>query len=213
MRLGLTRTETLCNDEPSFRQQPKLSSVSAETPPPYPGSYWVIPGTLMAGAFPGGDDPAQLDARLNALLDAGIVSVINLLTEEEELGIESGTAYLPYEDRLEQLGEARDIVVEIARYAIEDGNTLAEDEMSMILDVIDAEIDGRNSPTLVHCSDGNGRAGMVVGCYLARHDIATGKAALAKIREQRAAYPELADQKSPETMVEEKFVLRWKKGQ
>lgn len=187
--------------------------MSAEQPPPYSGSYWVLPGTLLAGAFPTGNDVEDLDARLNALLDAGIHSVINLVTEEEELAHDNGAVYTPYEDRLEQLGEARDIVVEIARYAIEDGNTLSEGEMAMILDAIDAEIDGRNSPTLVHCSDGNGRTGMVIGCYLARHDIEKGKAALAKIRELRADRPALAGQRSPETMVEEKFVLRWKTAQ
>jgi protein-tyrosine phosphatase len=187
--------------------------VSSDQSPPYSGSYWVIPGTLLAGEFPGGSDETLLDERLGALLDAGIHSVINLLPEEEELDHEDGIHYVPYEDRLEQLGEARGLVVEIARYAIEDGNTLTEGEMSMILDAIDAEIDGRNSPTLVHCSNGAGRTGMVIGCYLARHGIAKGKAALERIRDLRAACDDLAGTKSPESMVEEKFVLRWKTDQ
>jgi protein tyrosine/serine phosphatase len=189
--------------------------VSTEiSPPPYPGSYWIIPGVLLVGGFPGGRDAARMDDRLNALLDSGIRSVINLLTEEEEVARENdGTHYQAYEDRLEQLGEERDLVLEIARYAIDDGNTLSEPEMQLVLDSLDAEIDGRDSPTLIHCTDGRGRAGVAVGCYLARHDIAVGKAALARIRELRAAHEELAGKKSPKTMVEEKFVLRWKKDQ
>ncbi len=181
--------------------------------PPYDGSYWVIPGALLAGAFPGGADEAASDVRLNELLESGIRSVINLLPEEEELEHAEGEeTYLPYEDRLEALGEQRDAIIEIARYAIEDGNTLTENHMELILDSIDAEIDGRDSPTLIHCSNGNGRTGMVVGCYLARHGIAAGKDALARIKELRSGSRLLSQEKSPESMVEEKFILRWKNG-
>ncbi len=147
------------------------------------------------------------------MLDAGIESVINVMEEEEVLEHEAGEHYLPYEDMLESLGEERDLIVEIARYGIEDGTAPPEPEMAMIIDSIDAEIDGRDSPTFVHCSDGNGRTGMVVGCYLARHGIANGKEALAKIKELRAPFPELAGKRSPANMVEEKFVLRWKEDQ
>ena len=85
--------------------------------------------------------------------------------------------------------------------------------MELILDAIDAEIEGSNHPTLVHCMNGNGYTGMVVGCYLARHGIAAGKDVLAKIRELRAVDPNLVKAKSPENMIQERFVIRWKEGQ
>lgn len=179
---------------------------------PFPGTYWVIPGILLAGTYPGGRDEMSTAARMTSLLDAGIHSVINLMSEEEILEHVADEHYLPYEDVLEKLGEARGIVVEIARYAIEDGNRLTEQEMELILDAVDAEIEGRNSPTFVHCSNGNARTGMVVGCYLARHGLATGKDALARIKELRNGDPVFASQKSPETMTEEKFVLRWRES-
>jgi protein-tyrosine phosphatase len=182
------------------------------SPKPFEGTYWILPGTLLAGSYPGGRDEADTARRMQALLDAGIHSVINLMPEEEVLEHAPGEHYLPYEDVLEQLGEDRGVVVEIARYAIEDGNCLSEQEMELILDAIDAEIDGRNSPTFVHCSNGNGRTGMVIGCYLARHGLATGKDALARLRELRAADPLLSGLKSPETMTEEKFILRWREA-
>lgn len=172
----------------------------------------MVPGLLLAGTYPGGPDLESTQKRLGALLEAGVHSVINLMAEEEVLEHAPGEHYLPYEDILERMGETSGVVVEIERHAIEDGNTLTEKEMELILDAIDAEIDGRNSPTLVHCSDGNGRTGMVIGCYLARHGIARGKDALAKIKDLRAGDPLLAREKSPETMVEEKFVLRWKEA-
>jgi protein tyrosine/serine phosphatase len=149
---------------------------------------------------------------MKALVDAGIHSVINLMSEEEVFEHAPGEVFVPYEDTLEKIGDERGIVIEIERYAIEDANTLTEPAMQLVLDAIDAEIDGRNSPTFVHCSNGNARTGVVVGCYLARHGIATGKAALDKLKELRAEDPVFARRKSPETMTEEKFVLRWRES-
>jgi protein tyrosine/serine phosphatase len=179
---------------------------------PFPGTYWVIPGSLLAGAYPGGRDAKTTRQRMAALLDAGVRSVINLMSEEETFEHPADAHFQPYEDVLEKIGEERGVVIEIERYAIEDANTLTEPAMQLVLDAIDAEIDGRNSPTFVHCSDGNARTGVVVGCYLARHGIATGKGALEKIRELRAGDPVLARQKSPATMTEEKFILRWRES-
>jgi hypothetical protein len=172
----------------------------------------VIPGTLLAGAYPGGRDAKATGERMAALVDAGIHSVINLMSEEETLEPAAGEVFFPYEDTLEKIGEARGIVVEIERYAIEDANTLTEQAMELVLDAIDAEIDGRNSPTFVHCSNGNARTGVVIGCYLARHGIATGKDALTKLKQLRADDPVFSGRKSPETMTEEKFVLRWRES-
>ncbi len=154
-----------------------------------------------------------MDAKLRAVLDAGIRSVINLTEDEEVTGVDSDSHYLPYEDRLEQLAEERNLVLDIARYAFEYGTAPTEEEMTLALDAIDAEIDGRNSPTLVHCSTGHGRTGVVIGCYLARHGIARGKDAIAKLREFRSVDPQLAEHKSPENIVQERFVTRWKEGQ
>ncbi len=180
---------------------------------PYPSTYWVLPETLLAGAYPGGHDAESTDERLRALLDAGIRSVICLMEEEETLVHESGELYLPYEDRMEELAEERGELVEILRFQVVLGSTPTTQEMEMILDSLDAEIDGRSSPTLVHCADGHGRSGTVIGCYLARHDIALGKAALGKIKELRAGDPVLAAHRAPANIVGEKFVLRWKVGQ
>ncbi len=154
-----------------------------------------------------------MDALLNGLLDAGIRSVIDLMDEEEVLEHENGEHFKPYENRLEQLALQRGDVIEIQRHTIATGGTPSPQEMQLILDAIDAEIEGRNSPTFVHCSDGHGRTGIVVGCYLARHGIATGKSVLAKIAELRAPYDDLAGHKSPANIVQERLVTRWKEKQ
>ena len=194
--------------------------MSNDPPRPYPGCYWVIPGQLLAGPHPGRNDSEELDAILVALLDAGIRSVINLTqetgAEEAEEMSDVGNAaeplqeFTPYEDRLESLAEERDEFVEIEHLTMDVGSASASQEMELVLDAIDAEIDGRNSPTLVHCDSGNGNTGVAIGCYLARHDIAVGKDAIEKIKELRAVDAELSSVKSPENIVQERFVSRWK---
>jgi hypothetical protein len=182
----------------------------------------VIPGSLLAGPHPGSNDAEEMERHLKALLDAGIRSVVYLVDESESEESDEGDfgdsiapvqAFAPYEDQLEQMAEARGDLVEIGRYMIDVGSAAADQEMELILNAIDAEIDGSNHPTLVHCNNGNGYTGMVVGCYLARHGIATGQDVLAKIRELRAVDPSLAKAKSPENMIQERFIIRWKEGQ
>jgi len=181
--------------------------------PPYPGSFWVIPGMLLAGGHPGGQDPSAMDSRLTAVLDAGIRSVINLMDEEEGAAVGDEAHYAHYEDRLDTLGEERGEVIEIERYAIDDGSMPGDGELQMILDAIDAEIDGRGSPTLVHCATGLGRTAVIAGCYLARHGMATGKEAIDKIHELRQDGNDTGSARSPENIVQERLIQRWKEDQ
>jgi hypothetical protein len=181
-----------------------------------------VPGSLLAGPYPGTSDEAEMEQRLKALLDAGIRSVIYLVDESSEEddaegeavgdAIEPVQAFAPYEDQLEKMAEARGELVEIGRYTIDIGSASSDAEMELILDAIDAEIEGSDHPTLVHCTNGAGYTGMVVGCYLARHGIATGKDAIARIRELRSFDPALAKRKSPANIVQERFITRWKEG-
>jgi len=167
---------------------------------------------LLAGAYPGSSGEDALASDLNAILDAGIRSVMSLVEEDEGVGtFEGGDHFLPYADQLEALGEERGVIVEIQNHAIGYRTVPTDQEMSFLLDAVDAEIDGRNSPTLIHCSDGHGRSALVVGCYLARHGIAEGKGVIEKIKELRATVPGLADHNCPDNIVQERFVTRWKK--
>ncbi len=168
---------------------------------------------LLAGPFPGAKGETVDVHHLDALLDAGIRSVFCLLDEDELNDIETGEHYVPYADQLEALAEARGAIAEIANHAIEDGSAPTDQEMEYILDAIDAEIDGRDSPTLIHCTNGHGRTGLVVGCYLARKGIAKGRDIIKKIQELRSAAPDLEEHKSPDNIVQERFVTRWKKDQ
>src|SRR5262245_49849814 len=50
---------------------------------PFPNSYWVVPGRLLAGEHPEGVSSADTLERLQALLDAGISCFVDLTMPEE----------------------------------------------------------------------------------------------------------------------------------
>ena len=61
---------------------PPAASDPAKTP--LPNSFWVLPGKLLAGEYPGAPTPQHTHARLAQLLASGINSFIDL-TEPDEV--------------------------------------------------------------------------------------------------------------------------------
>ena len=62
---------------------------------PFPRSYWVIPGKLLAGCYPGSKDPWEATDKLTALINSGIRHVINLM-EPDERDV-TGLRFVPYD--------------------------------------------------------------------------------------------------------------------
>ena len=52
---------------------------------PFKRSYWVVPGKLLAGGYPGSENPIEEKRNLTGLTQAGIRHVISL-PEPEEYG-------------------------------------------------------------------------------------------------------------------------------
>lgn len=173
---------------------------------PFDRSYWVTPGQLLAGFFPGSKDPAQEHANMEGLINAGIRHVINLM-EEGELD-HHGQPFRPYQERLKDLAAIKGIDVTWERIPIRDVSVPARHVMVIILDRIDQAL-VQQRPVYIHCWGGKGRTGTVVGCYLARHSIAEGETALKAIQKMRRNDPK-AHEPSPETREQCEFVLRWK---
>ncbi len=166
---------------------------------PISQSYWVEENRLLAGEYPGSRDSASARRRIDAFLEAGVNTFINL-TQPRELS--------SYEDILKEEAKVYGVDVFHQRIPIRDFGVPSSDVMTAILDAIDKAIrDGRC--VYVHCWGGVGRTGMVVGCYLVRHGM-PNEQALEKVDQLYKTRPVNFHQlRSPETDGQADFVRNW----
>ena len=164
---------------------------------PIPDSYWVRPGRLLAGEYPGAKEETQARRKVRRMLEAGVTFFLDL-TEPGEL-----KPYLPF---LREEAQAMGLSVEHRRMPIRDLGTPSPEEMERILDSIDEAIEAGHT-VYVHCWGGTGRTGTVVGCYLVRHGM-SGEEALAEIARLRQGTPD-GWKRSPETRRQRQMVLGW----
>ena len=156
---------------------------------PHADCYWVWPGRFLAGAHPA--------AYLDALLDAGVDSFVDLTCDEPSLAHYANA--LPTHARWHG-------------FAITDYAVPGERLMRDIVDAIDAELQ-RGARVYLHCQAGVGRTGTALGCWLVEQRL-SGSDALALIAHKRSALARLnATPISPETESQRVFVLRWARGQ
>lgn len=169
-------------------------------PVPIPESYWVIPDLLLAGEYPLREDIEESKQRINAFLDAGINTFIDL-TEAGEL--------LPYETFLREISGRRSIPITCHRFPILDYGLPSVDAMKTILNTIDDALLNQQR-IYIHCWGGVGRTGTTIGCYLVRHG-QTGEEALLQIADWWRGVPKSASfPQSPETRAQRRFILNWK---
>jgi hypothetical protein len=170
-----------------------------DTPAPPIDCYWVIPGKLLAGEYPGTrltDDP-RLNLKLDYLLGLKVTYFLDLT--------EPG-ALTPYHEALLLEASRLGCTVEYHRFPIPDFGVPSHIQMTGLLDRLDAALEAGQA-VYVHCWGGIGRTGTVVGCFLVRHGL-TGAQALARLAELRTG---LADawRRSPESDAQWEMVLEW----
>lgn len=171
-------------------------------PAPLPGNvpelplancYWVLPGRLLAGEYPGGANPAATRERLARLIAAGVGCFVDL-TEEGEL-----EAYAP---------ELPADVAHVRRPVADHGVPQLRERMSEILESLRGALAGGRAVYL-HCRAGIGRTGMVVGCFLAERGHA-GEAALDELNRLWGASARSAGWPTvPETGEQADYVRSW----
>lgn len=165
-----------------------------------PAAWWVEPGRLAAGAYPGHPDPALEARQLGALLDAGVEVVVSLL----EGGEAAARAGRDYRDALARLAAARGLRVAVHRHGIEDHDVPDAHTLVALETTLDA---ARRAGACVylHCWGGRGRTGTVAALELVRRGLAPPSQALAAVATLRAGLPG----SSPESPAQEAFVARW----
>jgi hypothetical protein len=173
---------------------------------PFPRSYWVIPGKLLAGAYPGSDDPEEAREKISALIHSGIRSIFNLMEEDEVNN--DGELFSPYEGIFLQMGKRQGLDLTFRRIPIKDMDVPTPRDMNRILNKIDASLSA-DRPVYVHCWGGKGRTGVVVGCYLVRQGL-SGQEALGKIKDLRQ-YTAGGRLPSPQTANQREMVISWAK--
>lgn len=168
---------------------------------PIPESYWVHPGTFLAGEYPGtAYFPELTRKRLDSFLAAGFDIFLDLTSPGE---IE------PYEPLLREQAAYYGLLVQYTHFPIGDFGLPQPVQMTAILDAVDTALAARRKLYL-HCYGGIGRTGTVVGCYLVRHGL-SGQQALDQLAAwwknvpKSSRYPH-----SPETFQQQQFVRAWR---
>jgi hypothetical protein len=177
----------------------KAASVRpTDSTPPFENSFWVAPGLMLAGPYPGDVDPETAEAKIDALVGAGIRCVVNLQPEGER-----GRGGARFPDLVAGLAKHG---ISCVRYPISDMAVPSRRAMATVLDAIDLQ-NARGNAVYVHCWVGHGRTGTVVGCWLQRHGLAGPSGPLARLRDLRAAAG--IHEASPQTDEQRLIVMNW----
>jgi hypothetical protein len=162
---------------------------------PLPNTYWVIPRRLLAGEYPIGADYSDARARLARFREAGINSFIDL-TEKGELP---------------EYRHLLPVHTHYQRSPIADTQVPASaNQILKLLADIHAAIQAKHC-LYVHCRQGIGRTGLVVGCYLADEG-GDGKLAIQELNRLWAQSARAASwPKVPQTAEQADYIRRWPK--
>jgi protein tyrosine/serine phosphatase len=125
---------------------------------PISESYWVEPGRVLAGEHPGHWDESAARRRIAGLLDAGIRVFIDLTVPGEPVHA--------YQAQLKKACGERGLAVKYISHPLpEDSVPLLAEDVTVVLRLIQSALDEKER-VYVHCGDGVGRTGMVMGCWL-----------------------------------------------
>lgn len=120
-------------------------------------AWWVEPGRLLAGEYPGARTARKAAKKVRLLIDAGVDSIVDLTTPDDHLA--------PYQETLRAVADEAGRQVLHFSYPIPDMGVIDQDGYDRILAGIRDEI-AVGRVVYVHCWGGKGRTCTVVGCLL-----------------------------------------------
>jgi len=167
-------------------------------PLPFTDSYWVVPGKLVAGEYPGVHYAENSRKRIIALIRYGIRTIIDLT--------QPGDSDHPYAELLAEEASLYGVEIKRWNFPVPDFGTPPAGLMTRIMNLIETEI-ALGNPVYLHCLAGIGRTGTVVGCYLVNQGF-SGNEALAEIANLRAKTSSWWH-RSPENQDQVDFILDW----
>jgi hypothetical protein len=171
--------------------------VTPAPPKPDPNTYWVVPGELLAGEYPGAPDSEGARRRLRRFLQAGVRHFIDL-TEVGEL--------TPYAELLTEEAGSR---TSYERIPIRDVSVPDEPKtMAEIIAAIDRAIT-EGGITYVHCWGGIGRTGLAVACWLQERGLTPDEALTDLADKWRSCAKSERMPSSPETAEQVRWVKEW----
>ncbi len=169
-----------------------MDSMNEVYPPPLKNSYWVIPGRLLAGEYPGTVDARSSRSKLRGMVAMGFTRFIDLTTPADGLEL--------YEKLLLEISSGK---ASRLSFGIHDMDVPTDRRfMAQILDSIDNELENGHA-VYVHCWGGIGRTGTVIGCWLKRHG-RNDLRELWKTNPKSRFYPN-----SPQTDDQQAFIDTW----
>lgn len=177
-----------------------------EPPAPLSHSYWVLPGKLLAGGYPGrayGGREGDPELVLGRLADAGVDALLDLTMAGENVGV------APYEEFLEGRRSVHGLPVNRYSVPIKDMSADSKDVHRALRELDALLAAGRT--VYIHCVVGLGRTGTIVGSYLTEKGLAPPNEAANLIRTLRAA-TESPDEDSPQTEDQRRLVASRRPG-
>ena len=189
-------TDALARTEEIRERAGRLHRLCAAAPA-FADSYWILPGKLLAGEYPGARKAEEAERKLKSLLEAGVNFVVDLTEEGERAG---GAPLLSYHGLLDHR-------CEVARCPMPDGGIPGLDKVRQALDLLDEAL-AKGRTVYVHCWGGHGRTGVAAGCWLQRHGLADSQSVLEILAQLRKHMPD-AGRLSPETEGQRRMAQKW----
>lgn len=124
-------------------------------------AWWVLPGQLLAGEYPGHSESTLTETKINLVVDAGIRTFVDLTTPADGLS--------PYEPVLEKAKANRQLDLQRISFPIPDLDVVDDYIYGQIINAIEDSL--RRGGVYVHCWGGVGRTGTVIGCLLAEEGL------------------------------------------